>query len=466
MKQIIILFVLLFLSVGLVSAVEINVIGPVNAVPDFVQTAPVSPSQPAPITGGSPVSSQPIMISEPVSPVSQPSAPIPVSQPVASPPVETPYVSDPAPSSTVSIPEVVTEPVVSQPTGTGSFVSPVNNNIVTSPTPVQVVVPTYDQQIVSSQPTIVPLSTLPVVANNTVSSVSPQSNYNHNPVVTAGDDVVVAPGSTITLSASLYDPDGDRCSVYWTVTGGTLYNRNSLIATFKAPANRNSVITIYATCTARDTRGGTGSDRIKITVNPWYNPTPVPTPTPGPGTNRNPIVSVSGTQVVNSGELIRVSCTASDPDGDGLTYEWYATEGAVSSPSGTSTTVTTPTMITTVRTMVIIITVRDNRGGVSSDTMQVKVMPTNSGTEPSVTMPGISSVRAGGTISITPTVTSPRGLPLRYVWYCTQGSINNINSKDIVFTAPNNPGTIAVCSLIAIDSQEGHGSNSIKISVL
>lgn len=459
MKQMIILFVLLILSVGFVSAVEINVIGPVNAVPDFAQTTPTGPSQPSPTTGNSPVSSQPVLISEP-SPVSQPSTPSPVSQPAPSPSVETPtHIPDPVPSSTVSIPETVTEPVVFQPTRTGSFVSPVNN--VVMPT----VAPTYNQQVIS-QPTVAPINTLPATNNNTVASANTQGYYNHNPVVTAGEDLIVAPGSTITLSASLYDPDGDTCSAYWTVTGGTIYNRNSLITTFKAPTTSSRVITIYATCTARDNKGGTGSDRIKITVNPWYNPTPVPTPTPGPGDNRNPIVSISGDQVVNSGELIHVSCSASDPDGDGLTYEWYATEGAVSNPSGTSTTVTTPTMITTVRTMVIIITVKDSRGGVSSDTMQVKVMPTNSGTEPSITMQGISSVTAGGTISINPTVTSPRGLPLRYVWYCTQGSINNINSKNIVFTAPNNPGTIAVCSLIAIDSQEGHGSNSIKISVL
>jgi len=337
----------------------------------------------------------------------------------------------------------ITPPGVQVSGGQSASVSAISHGTVKSPVP----------EVVHNEMPVSPGNGL--VSHEAVGA-SCASCYNRPPVVDIGDDFTIYSGQRVTLHVNAYDPDGDRMYPTWYATAGYLSSRNSFSPTYTAPQVR-SATTLSITCSVRDSRGAMGTDRVYVTVIPGSGPIP--------GQNRNPTVTISGTATVNSGDLIRVSVSASDPDGDRLSYSWYATEGALSNPSGTSTTVTTPTFINTPRRMVVMVTVTDGKGGISSDSLQVTVMPVNSGTEPVITMPSTASVRAGGTISINPTVTSPKGLPLRYVWYCTQGSISNINSKNIVFTAPNNPGTVVICNLIAVDSEEGNGSNFIKITV-
>lgn len=274
--------------------------------------------------------------------------------------------------------------------------------------------------------------------------------------VSIGEDRTLSYGEHTNLYAYV---TGFPSSITWYTTSGTLANRNGYSTGYAAPYN-NCIVTV--TCVVRDYMGRVASDQMYITIVPSYGPVPGPMP----GENRNPIVSLSGRAVVTSGELISVTANAYDPEGDPVSYDWYATEGRILNPSANSITVTTPTLITSPRTMVVIVTVRDDRGGITSAFMQFTVMPVVSGYEPVITMPNSLQVRAGESISICPTITSPRGLPLRYVWYSTQGTINNKYVKDAVFTAPNNPGTEVICSLIAVDTQEGTGCNAVSIKII
>ncbi|MDD4409296.1 MAG: hypothetical protein PHW52_01445 [Candidatus Pacebacteria bacterium] len=404
--------------------------------------------------------------------------PICISEPKASP-ISSPSMPISAPSGPISVPisvpvsEPTSEPVTS-PTG-GNTITPVYESPTVAPTTGNTVYPVYESPAVSV-PIIQPVTTT-AVGMPVTSQAFPNNTANHVPVITVGSDVLVAPGQKAYLSATVNDPDnGDKVSTIWSVPSGTIMNGETLVATYIAPKNVDKIISLTATCTARDSKGGISTAEVRITINPWYrgnNSFSLPiAPATGSmavnasGGNKNPIISISGTQAVIAGELIRANCSAHDADGDQLSYNWYSTEGTISNPAASSVTVTTQNAIDSIRTMIVFVTVTDKKGGISSDSMRVMIMPANMSVEPIVNMQQPVSIRAGGTLNISPDVLSPKGLPLHYAWYCSQGVINNPNSKDIIFTAPNNPGTTVVCNLMAIDSQGGIGSGSMKISVI
>lgn len=63
------------------------------------------------------------------------------------------------------------------------------------------------------------------------------------------------------------------------------------------------------------------------------------------GTNRAPTVTLGASRTVDGGGTVVLSATASDPEGDPLTYSWRQTEGlpVVLAPSGATATFTAPT---------------------------------------------------------------------------------------------------------------------------
>jgi peptidoglycan-associated lipoprotein len=73
---------------------------------------------------------------------------------------------------------------------------------------------------------------------------------------------------------------------------------------------------------------------------------------------------------VEPGQTSRCSATATDPDGDPVTYEWTAPSGSFNPANAANTTWTAPQQLGNVP---VTITARDNRGGsaTSSVTLQV-----------------------------------------------------------------------------------------------
>ncbi len=135
-------------------------------------------------------------------------------------------------------------------------------------------------------------------------------------------DSTLARNETTTLHCTPDDAETASPSVAWSVTGGTLV-QNGRTATFSAP----EVGAYGVTCAVTDGGGRTASSTLTLAVVANQAPTgAVATATP---------------DVLDPGATATLTCAASDPDGDALSYTWGVTAGSVSG-TGASVTFTAP----------------------------------------------------------------------------------------------------------------------------
>jgi hypothetical protein len=158
----------------------------------------------------------------------------------------------------------------------------------------------------------------------------------------------VALEGSCTVSCTASDADGDTLTYDWAATGGAITGEGSTI-TWMAPAAEGSY---SITVSVSDGKGGTASDSCTISV-----------------ANAPPEISSldpSATSVAIEGSCT-VSCTASDADGDTLTYDWAATGGAITGEGSTITWMAPAAE----GSYTITVTVSDGKGGTASDSCTV-----------------------------------------------------------------------------------------------
>ena len=100
---------------------------------------------------------------------------------------------------------------------------------------------------------------------------------------------------------------------------------------------------------------------------------PAPAPPAPPPPNRSPTFSVNGVcdpSIVEPGQNSGCNATATDPDGDPVTYRWTAPSGVFSAPNGQNTNWTAPNQPGNVP---LTVTAQDNRGGMATSTFTVQV---------------------------------------------------------------------------------------------
>lgn len=174
----------------------------------------------------------------------------------------------------------------------------------------------YTQQVLTFQLTVNDGSLqntdeVNVVVNNTV---------NEPPAANAGTDQVVAEGMLVTLNGSTSsDPNGDTLIYSWIQTAGpSVIFTNSSTATpnFTSPLVYNKQALFFQLTVSDGKLQST--DTITVTVNNTIND--IPTANAGPD------------KTSETGSVVILSGSASDPNGDTLTYQW----SLKSIPSGSS----------------------------------------------------------------------------------------------------------------------------------
>ncbi len=89
---------------------------------------------------------------------------------------------------------------------------------------------------------------------------------NHSPTVAASAERDhVKPGERIALTATAYDPDGDRLSLRWSAAAGTFNNPAGARTYWTAPAAGGAVTITFR---ADDGRGEPAATSLQITVEP------------------------------------------------------------------------------------------------------------------------------------------------------------------------------------------------------
>jgi len=136
---------------------------------------------------------------------------------------------------------------------------------------------------------------------------------NHRPAIAgleAPEKVVPSGSCQIVCIAS--DRDGDALGYNWSTSGGSISGTGAAV-NWTAP---DSIGSYNVTVTVTDGRGEEVTKQIAIEVR----------------ANESPAITslvADADWILPLGSL-QVACTASDPDGDNLTYEWTVTAGSIS----------------------------------------------------------------------------------------------------------------------------------------
>jgi hypothetical protein len=148
----------------------------------------------------------------------------------------------------------------------------------------------------------------------------PPATGNQPPVISlTAEETTLIPNAETGITCDASDPDGDELTYTWSATGGTISGVGEIV-TWKAPG---FVGEFEVSVTVDDGKGHTVSQSCTITVQ---------------ATQRPVIDSVTAEPAkLEREETSTVTCIASDPDDDELTYIWSASGGTISGVGKTAT---------------------------------------------------------------------------------------------------------------------------------
>ncbi|HTJ14484.1 MAG TPA: PA14 domain-containing protein [Dinghuibacter sp.] len=194
------------------------------------------------------------------------------------------------------------------------------------------------------------------------SAIAGTTTLDNFPVVTAVPSQTARYGVTTTINLQATDPDGDAL----TFTGLNL----PAFASLQDNGNGTAVLTLNPTqaqsgsyngigATVSDGKGGSTNIAFNLTVNGNYAPV---------------LTAVSPVQV-NTNATVKIPLTATDQNGDNLTFTVSGVPGnnsLVLGPNGSDTLVVTPGLATT-GTYTVTVTVNDGNGGITTTTFPLTV---------------------------------------------------------------------------------------------
>ncbi|MBW3806374.1 glycoside hydrolase [Aeromonas jandaei] len=199
---------------------------------------------------------------------------------------------------------------------------------------------------------------------------------NKPPVANAGSDLSVTGPTEVTLNGSAsHDPENGALTYSWKQVSGpqaTLLDATQAKARVVLDAVSADINLVFELAVTDD-HNLTARDQVVVT-----NKAPQP--------NLPPLVSLPATASVESGKQVTLKATASDPNGDPLTYQWTVAAGLTASGQNSATLVVTGPNVTSDTVYDLSLTVSDGALDASAAT-RLTVKPVSGGGGCSATDP-------------------------------------------------------------------------------
>lgn len=278
---------------------------------------------------------------------------------------------------------------------------------------------------------------------------------NHQPAIDRLEaPEMVIPSGTRQIVCIASDRDGDALSYNWSASGGNISGTGAAV-NWTAPDSLGSYnITVAVT----DGRSEEVTKQVAIEVR----------------RNRAPTISslVADADWTLPSGTVRVTCTASDPDGDKLTYEWTATGGTIPG-TGAAVNWTAPQGVSIYNVTVV---VRDGHGSSAARMLPISVA---TGQPPIIQELLITKdryghcyLKASGEEYLVgkeqmydiECIVADTSSGMSYDWSCNGGEISGEGSL-ITWTAPDVSGEVTV-TVIVTDVADNIVSKSIILEVV
>jgi hypothetical protein len=225
------------------------------------------------------------------------------------------------------------------------------------------------------------------------------SDVNQAPVAEAGDNQTVDERTPVTLDGSAsQDPDGSIVSYSWVQTAGTpvtLSGASSETASFDAPSvGETETVVLEFELEVTDDGGLKWTDKVRVTAI---------------DVNEPPVLDAIGDQSVNEGELLQFVISATDPEGDNLTYSATGVPDGATFDSGTHTFTWTPDYDQAGTYAGVNFTVTDDGAPPASDSETITITVIDVNRAPVLNSIGNQHVDEEQTLEFTVTATDPDG---------------------------------------------------------
>ena len=261
----------------------------------------------------------------------------------------------------------------------------------------------------------------------------------------------IDPRQTTRLLANAADPDGDSLTYKWSTPSGWSEQNssgtppNALVLQAPSTYDDRQVVTL----TVEDGFGGSAQATAVVLTE----------------SNRRPILSAltANPQATSPGGSIRVEATASDPNGDSLSYDWTVPQGWSQSGSGASIDVTAPGSYG--EQGLVRVSVKDGSGGTANGSVLVRTDRNQSPIISNVTANPVV-VNPGGTSTIQVNASDPNGDALSYSWNMPQGWSKKGSGDQIDVVAPNKTSVSATITVTVSDGQGGSSQSAVVLQTI
>ncbi|HZI11220.1 MAG TPA: myxosortase-dependent M36 family metallopeptidase [Myxococcus sp.] len=277
-------------------------------------------------------------------------------------------------------------------------------------------------------------------------------NVNRAPTVNAGADGVANERANATLTGSASDADGDSLTYLWTQVSGTpvaLRDYNAATASFSAPEVR-----VAETLTFRLTVSD-GQTSVNDTVDVVVN-----------NVNRAPVVTASSVSV-NERSTATLTASATDADGDTVTYAWTQLSGETVELTGADTANASFATGEVAADAVLAFRVTAS-DGTETATQDVVVNVRHVNRAPTVNAGLDGAVNERGNGSLNGSATDADGDELTYSWVQTAGTpvaLSNASSAQATFTAPETVNGDTLTFLLTVSDGRSSVSDTVNVTV-